>query len=71
MTRIDRNSLEQFAQDLVTANAANQISKVYDEYLDFIAVEPGVFSLNMRDSFLGYNTPGLSEVSDPGVSGVG
>ena len=62
--------MEQFAQDLITANATNQISKIYDEYLDFIAVEPSVFTLNMKDSFIKYNSPALSEVSNIGYGRV-
>jgi sec1 family domain-containing protein 1 len=65
LTRIERPMLEEFAQDLVTANAATNISKIFDEYLDFIAVEPSLFTLNMKNSYVGYNSPALAEVSCP------
>jgi len=62
LTRIDRTMLEEFAQDLVSANATTNISKIFDEYLDFIAVEPSIFTLNMKNSYVGYNSPLLAEV---------
>jgi len=61
VTRIERPMMERFAQDLVAANAAGNISKVYDEYLDLIALEPSLFTLNAKDSFIAYNDPSLSE----------
>lgn len=61
VTRIDRPLLEQFATDLIAANATSAISKIYDEYLDFIALEPTMFTLNIKDSFVGYNAPSLTE----------
>ena len=62
VTRIERTLMEQFAQDLIAANATSSISKIYDEYLDFIAVEPTLFTLNIKNSYIGYNAPSLGEV---------
>ena len=53
--------MEKFAQDLVAANASNAITKLYDQYLDVIALEPSLFSLNIQDSFVGFNDPSLNE----------
>ena len=55
--------MENLAHGLVTSNAAAMVSKVYDEYLDVIALEPTLYSLNMTDSFVAYNDSGLSEAA--------
>jgi hypothetical protein len=61
VTRIERPLLERLAQDLVTANAVSMVSKVSDQYLDVVSLEQTLFSLNIPDSFIAYNDPGLSE----------
>jgi len=61
LTRLDRNLMEKFAQDLVTSNSVAMVSKIYDQYLDMIAIEPNLFTLNIKDSFMQYNEPSLSE----------
>ncbi len=53
--------LEKFAQDLVATNSSSMISKIYDQYLDVIALEPGLFTLNIKDAFAMYNEPSLNE----------
>jgi hypothetical protein len=37
------------------------IAKIFDQYLDVIALEPNLFSLNMKDSFAAYNDPSFGE----------
>ena len=61
VTRIERTLLENFAQDLVQVNGVSMISRVMDQYLDTITLEPSLFSLNIPDSFIGYNNPSLNE----------
>lgn len=61
VTRIERPLMEKFAQDLVAANSASAVTKLYDQYLDVIALEPSLFTLNIKDSFLGFNDPSLGE----------
>jgi hypothetical protein len=61
ITRIDRNLLEKFAQDLVNYNAVHQVTKIFDQYLDVIALEPNLFTLNIKDSFALYNEPSFNE----------
>jgi sec1 family domain-containing protein 1 len=61
VTRIERPLLEQFAQDLQLTNSVSCISKIYDQYLDLIALEPSLFTLNIKDSLIAYNEPSLSE----------
>lgn len=61
VTRIDRTLMEKLAQELVNSNSVSMISKIYDQYLDVIALEPSLFTLNIKDSFMLYNEPSLSE----------
>ena len=53
--------MEKLAQDLVNSNSVSMVAKIYDQYLDMIALEPGLFTLNIKDSFMLYNEPSLSE----------
>lgn len=61
VTRIDRPLLEKLAQELTAHNCVSMVSKIYDQYLDVIALEPGMFTLNIKDAFMRYNEPSLSE----------
>lgn len=61
ITRVERPLMEKLAQELVATNSVPMISKVFDQYLDVIALEPSLFTLNIRNSFLAYNVPSLSE----------
>mmetsp|Transcript_8618 Transcript_8618/g.12859 ORF Transcript_8618/g.12859 Transcript_8618/m.12859 type:complete len:651 (-) Transcript_8618:37-1989(-) len=61
VTRIDRPLMENMAHGLVTNNAAGLVSKVYDEYLDMISLEPNLYTLNVPHSFVAYNLPSLTE----------
>eukprot|EP00981_Chlorochromonas_danica_P007329 scaffold1690_cov177-Ochromonas_danica.AAC.6 len=61
LTRIERPLLEKFAQDLVGQGAVSSVAKVYDQYLDFIALESNLFTLNIPHAFSLYNEPSLKE----------
>lgn len=66
ITRIERPVLEKFAQDLVAGsskenNSAALVSKLYDQYLDCIALESSLFTLNIKDAFLSYNEASANE----------
>jgi hypothetical protein len=61
ISRVERSLLEKFAQELVANNVVSCISKVYDQYLDVIALEPTLFSLNVKNAFSLYNDPSLNE----------
>ena len=37
------------------------VTKVFDQYLDVIALEPSMFTLNISDSLVAYNDPSLGE----------
>ena len=42
---------------MVAASCAQRVGKVYDQYLSFIALEAGLFSLGLRDTYLQLNDP--------------
>lgn len=41
----------------VRRSVAQQIVKVFDQYMAFIALEPNMFSLGLADSYLELNNP--------------
>lgn len=53
--------LELLARELIAVNAMSSVARIYDQYLDVIALEPNLFTLNIKDSFSLYNEPSLSE----------
>ena len=61
ITKIDRTLLEFLAKQLVATNSVPLISKIYDQYLDLISLEPNLFTLNIKNSFVSYNQSSLSE----------
>ena len=61
ITRIERPVMEKLAQDLVATNSVSMVSKIFDQYLDVIALEPNLYTLNLKNSFISYNQPSLSE----------
>lgn len=61
VTRIERTALEKFAQDLLSSNSVGTVVKVMDQYLDMIALESNMFSLNIPQSFEILNAKGQTE----------
>ena len=61
LTRIERPLLEKLASELVANNSVSLVSKIYDQYLDLISLEPTLFTLNIKNSFSSYNETSLSE----------
>lgn len=53
--------MEKLAQELVATNSVSMVSKIYDQYLDVISLEPQLFTLNIKDSFMLYNESSLGE----------
>lgn len=53
--------MEDLAHGLVANNVAGLISKVYDEYLDVIALDSNLYTLNINESFIAYNDPKMKE----------
>lgn len=56
-TSVPSRLLEQLANGAVKANAVGKVSKIFDEYLSFVALEPTMFSLGLPDCYLSLNDP--------------
>lgn len=56
-TSVNSKLVEQLAAGAVKAGALQRISKLYDQYMSFIALEPSLFSLGLPDSYLELNDP--------------
>jgi sec1 family domain-containing protein 1 len=52
-----RALLESLARATIANNSVASISKLFDQFLGFVCVEPSLFSLNMCHSFVSYNDP--------------
>ena len=69
VSRVERHLLEKFAQDLVSSNSVNTVVKIVDQYLDMIALEPSLFTLNIPRSFMAYNAKAITEKEIKGFMG--
>lgn len=49
--------LETLASNTVAAQCVQRIAKIYDQYMSFIALEAGLFSLGIPDTYLQLNDP--------------
>ncbi|OQR94306.1 SEC1 family transporter SLY1 [Thraustotheca clavata] len=58
---IPRQRLEYFAKGCVNAGCTSMISKVFDQYANFVCLEPQLFSLNQADSYRAYNDASFAD----------
>ncbi|KAG2439225.1 hypothetical protein HXX76_004587 [Chlamydomonas incerta] len=49
--------VEQLAAGVVKAGALSRVSKLYDQYISFIALEPSLFSLGQPETYIELNDP--------------
>ncbi|KAJ3129954.1 Vesicle trafficking between the ER and Golgi [Nowakowskiella sp. JEL0407] len=56
-TSVSRDLLEELASSTVQANAQSEISQVFDQYLNFISLEPNLFTLNLDSTYQTLNDP--------------
>ncbi|KAG5184379.1 Sec1-like protein [Tribonema minus] len=61
--KVERPLLEALAREALAGGGVNAISRVYDQYLHFVALEPRLFSLNQPGSFLAYNDPAAPDTA--------
>ena len=62
LSSVPRPVLEDFASHIASAGVAENISQVYDQYLDFIVSEPDLFSLGMgNDTYWAMNSAKVSD----------
>ena len=57
ISRISRPLLESLAQGTVKANAVQKIARVEDQYMSFISLEKGLFSLGLPEVYTQLNDP--------------
>lgn len=55
---VPRDLLEQLAQECIKSRSVNKVSKVFDQYVDFMCLESALFSLNHKNSFSRLHAPG-------------
>eukprot|EP01104_Vermistella_antarctica_P012604 TRINITY_DN3686_c0_g1_i1.p1 TRINITY_DN3686_c0_g1~~TRINITY_DN3686_c0_g1_i1.p1 ORF type:complete len:687 (-),score=208.56 TRINITY_DN3686_c0_g1_i1:32-1867(-) len=56
------NLMDELASSTLRSNTVSLISKVYDQYLDFLSLEPTFFTPQIADSYIGFNDPRISDV---------
>ncbi|KAI8074947.1 Sec1-like protein [Gongronella butleri] len=54
---VPRPLLEDFATKTIQSNTSEQVTQVYDQYLNFICTNADVFSLHQEDAFINLNNP--------------
>lgn len=55
--------MQKLADTAVSADSVSRIEAVYDQYTNFISLEPTLFSLGQRDAYRSLNDPKAAEVS--------
>lgn len=76
LSSVPRPLLEDFASQIATSGASENIAQVYDQYLNFIVAEPDLFSLGLgNDAYYKINSPKTSDedldaIVDKVVSGL-
>jgi len=58
---IPRPLLEELASSTLESDSVNLISKIYDQYLNFICLEKDFFSLNHKNSYISFNDPSITD----------
>jgi hypothetical protein len=53
--------LEEMARKAFLSNCTKQIMKVHDQYIDFIAMEDQLFTLNQPNSYFNFNNPQIND----------
>lgn len=63
VTKLPRHMMEEFAKVVVQSGpeSLSRIVSVYDLYLDYVCLERGLFSLNKKESYIRYNSSGITE----------
>jgi hypothetical protein len=59
---VSSHVLDRFAKKVGEAGVASSIARVFDQFMGFIALERGLFTLNQNDSFISYNSTKANEI---------
>ena len=63
VTKLERTLMEDFARLVVQSGSLGKVASVHDQYLDYVCMEQGLFSLAKKDSYVLYNNPNATEAS--------
>ncbi|PKA60827.1 SEC1 family transport protein SLY1 [Apostasia shenzhenica] len=66
---LPRPLLEELAAGALKADAVGRISKVYDQYLEFVTLEENLFSLAQRNIYVQLNDPSAGDQEIEGIVG--
>jgi sec1 family domain-containing protein 1 len=58
---LSRPLMEELAKAALESDAVSQISKVFDQYLNFVSLEDNLFHLNQQNSYMEFHDPTLSD----------
>mmetsp|Transcript_17310 Transcript_17310/g.44389 ORF Transcript_17310/g.44389 Transcript_17310/m.44389 type:complete len:644 (+) Transcript_17310:191-2122(+) len=58
---VPRPVMEELAMGAVQAGAGDRIAKVYDQYMSFMSLDDGTFSLGLPNSYLDLNDPSAQD----------
>jgi len=61
VSSLPRPLLEELAKRALESDSIKQISKIYDQYLDFVSLEDSLFILNQKNSYFGFHNPTISD----------
>lgn len=53
--------LEELAKAALECDSVSSVSKVYDQYLNFVSLEDNLFHLNIPSSYVDFHDPTLSD----------
>jgi len=55
ISKLERRLMEDLARLVIDAGQFQIISKIFDQHLDFVTLEPRLFTLNHKNSYVAYN----------------
>lgn len=68
LSSVPRPLLEDFASQIATSGASENIAQVFDQYLNFIVAEPDLFSLGLGND--AYHKINSGKTSDEDLDGI-
>lgn len=60
-SRVPQALLFELAQGLVASNSVSKVARIFDQYADFVSLQPRLFQLNLEDSFAQLYAAGSEE----------
>ena len=58
---VPRPLLEELAKSTLSTNTVGMLTKLYDQTLDFVCLEPNLFTFNDTNSYITYNHPKVKD----------